>query len=104
MKILHKINIVFLSFILFVGLFSLLNRDALVFLLIAVFFLGLFQAFTGIILFLAHPRDVSKQLYVGGLLLFGLLCFTEWFWMLPPIPLALYYSYILYMANQSKPV
>lgn len=53
-------------------------------------------------LFLASPQAIHRQLYVGGLGLFGLLCYTEWLWMLPPIPLACYFSYQLYIETHSK--
>lgn len=97
MKTLHHFNIIFLSIILLIGLYTLFNNDAIFILLTSVFFLGLFQAITGIILFLKAPKDISRQLYIGGLSVFGILCYAEMFWMLPPIPLALYFSYMIYI-------
>lgn len=104
MHIVFKINIVFICVILLTGLFSLLNFDTVFFLLIALFFTGIFQGISGIILFLASPQAIHRQLYVGGLGLFGLLCYTEWLWMLPPIPLACYFSYQLYIETHSKTI
>lgn len=102
MKTLYHLNIIFFSIILLIGLYTLFNNDAIFILLTSVFFFGLFQGLTGIILFLKAPKDISRQLYIGGLILFGILCYTEMFWTLPPIPLALYFTYMISIKKQTK--
>jgi hypothetical protein len=62
--------------------------------------LGIFQASTGIILFILYPNRIGYQLYAGGLVLFALLCLSSWLWIIPILPLAMYYTYILHINSQ----
>ncbi len=63
--------------------------------------LGVFQVSTGILLFILYPNRVDYQLYAGGLVLFALLCLSSWLWMVPVVPLAMYYTYIVHINSQS---
>lgn len=67
-------------------------------------FLGVFQGITGLILFIHKPFSTRFQLYMGGLLLFLGSCYLPWekSWMLLPIPLSLYFTFMLYTINPEK--
>jgi len=98
MKTLKYINHSFFGILIIGGVGSLFFSELLLFLAIGIFFFGVFQAFFGIILFLAYPKNISYQIYTVGLLGFALICLLrhEWLWLIPPIPLALYFTYILH--------
>ena len=63
-----------------------------------------FQVITGIVLFISRPRSIRFQLYVGGLILFILTCYLpiENAWMVLPIPLALYFTFMIHTVHQQK--
>ncbi len=63
--------------------------------------LGIFQASTGIVLFIRYPKHLGYQLYMGGLALFALLSMSSWLWIIPILPLTLYYSFLLHINSQS---
>lgn len=66
--------------------------------------LGLFQSITGIILFISRPRSIRFQLYIGGLILFILTCYLpiENAWMILPIPMAMYFTFMIHTVHQQK--
>ncbi len=66
--------------------------------------LGAFQAITGIILFIYKPFSTRFQIYMGGLLVFLGVCFLPWdqLWMILPIPLSLYFTFMLRTINPEK--
>ena len=68
------------------------------------FFLGIFQGITGLILFVYKPYSTRFQIYMGGLLLFLGACFLPWdqIWMILPIPLSLYFTFMMRTINPEK--
>ncbi|MEP0263857.1 hypothetical protein [Dokdonia sp.] len=66
--------------------------------------LGLFQSVTGIILFISRPRSIRFQLYIGGLILFIITCYLpiENAWMILPVPLALYFTFMIHTVHQKR--
>tara|TARA_R110001632_G_scaffold24795_7_gene68761 strand:- start:1686 stop:2006 length:321 start_codon:yes stop_codon:yes gene_type:complete len=102
MKTLQNINIFLLGLTILLGLLSIINTSFLIGTMISLFILGVFQGFTGIILFLSHPSRIQYILYISGLLFVLLLIWldSEWLWMIPPIPMALYFTFLL---NTNKP-
>lgn len=65
---------------------------------------GLFQAITGIILFISRPRSIRFQLYIGGLILFIITCYLPIpnAWMILPVPLALYFTFMIHTVHQKR--
>ena len=102
MKTLQNINVFFLGITILLGLLGIINTSFLIGALISLFLLGVYQGFTGIILFLSHPARIQYILYISGLLTVFLLIWlgTEWLWMIPPIPMALYFTFLLHTKNQ----
>tara|TARA_R110002051_G_scaffold88673_2_gene156245 strand:- start:62515 stop:62835 length:321 start_codon:yes stop_codon:yes gene_type:complete len=98
MKTLQKINVFFLSMTILLSLLSIINTSFLIGTMISLFLLGVYQGFTGVILFLSHPARIQYVLYLSGLLFVFLLIWldTEWLWMIPPIPLAMYFTFLLH--------
>ena len=72
--------------------------------LLILFFIGCFQVLLGFILFLNRPNSIRFQLYVGGLLLFLFTCFLPFrnSWMILPIPLLLYFTFMIHTVHQKK--
>jgi hypothetical protein len=97
MKTLQNINIFFLGMTILLGLLSIINTSFLIGTMISLFFLGVYQGFTGVVLFLSHPTRIQYILYISGLIFVLLMIWleTEWLWMIPPIPLALYFTFLL---------
>ena len=71
---------------------------------ILAFLIGLFQGITGLLLFIHKPYSTRFQMYMGGLLVFTGLCFLPWdnIWMILPIPLSLYFTFMLRTINPDK--
>ena len=86
------------------GLVGFVEKELWVLALIYMFFLGLFQCITGIILFISNPHNTYFQTYIGGLLLFTSFCFLPWEygWIILPIPLSIYFSFMLHITNIEK--
>lgn len=98
MKTLQNINVFFLGMTILLGLLSIINTSFLIGTMISLFLLGVYQGFTGVVLFLSHPARIQYILYISGLLSVFLLIWleTEWLWMIPPIPMALYFTFLLH--------
>ena len=104
MKTLKYINnFLIIVLILSVGL-KLIYKGGWLDVLLLLFIIGSFQVFFGFILFLIHPNSIRFQLYVGGFLLFLLTCFIpfENSWMILPIPLLLYFTFMIHTVHQEK--
>jgi len=67
-------------------------------------FLGLFQGIIGFVLFLDKPFSTRFQLYMIGLLVFVGLCLLPWeyAWVIIPIPLSFYFTFMLRTINPEK--
>lgn len=65
---------------------------------------AVFQVITGLILFISRPKSTRFQLYIGGLLLFVITCYLpiKYAWMILPIPLALYFTFMIHTVHQKK--
>lgn len=104
MKIIQFINNGILTICIFSGLLGFIDSGgwAAIGWLSAPF--GLFQSITGIILFFLRPRSIRFQLYIGGLMLFILTCYLpiENAWMILPIPLALYFTFMIHTVDQQR--
>ena len=98
MKTLKYVNHTFIGILILLALSTIFIEQWLGFLAIGLFFLGVFQVFFGFILFIAYPRNISYQIYMVGILGFAILCFlkVESLWFIPPIPLALYFTYMVH--------
>ncbi len=66
--------------------------------------LATFQVLTGIVLFLTRPRSIRFQLYIGGLVLFMITYHLpiKNAWMILPIPLSLYFTFMIHTIHQQK--
>lgn len=104
MKTTTTINYFLMGIWMLIGLLGFIDNGFWMIGAMYAFLLGLFQGITGLILFLHKPFSTRFQLYAGGLLLFSGSCFLPWeySWMLLPIPLALYFTFMLRTINPEK--
>lgn len=104
MKTTTNINYYLMGFWIILGLAGFYEEAFWFFGAIYAFFLGVFQVITGLILFLHKPFSTRFQLYVGGLVVFLGSCFlpTEYIWQFLPIPLSLYFTFMLRTINPEK--
>ena len=104
MKTTREFNYLVMGVWLVIGLGGFLNSGIWAIGAIYSLFLGAFQGLTGLILFLYKPFSTRFQIYVGGLLLFIGACFLPWetVWMILPIPLSLYFTFMLRTINPEK--
>ena len=102
MKVLQHINFFLLSLTSVLAVLSIIDVSFIIGTMLSLLILGAYQGFTGIILFLSHPSKIQNILYLCGLLsVFLLGCLNiGWLWMIPPIPLALYFTFLLYAKKQ----
>lgn len=104
MKTTKIINYGFMGIWMCIGILGFIDNDFWIGGAIYSFFLGVFQGITGIVLFLYKPYSTRFQMYVGGLLLFLITCYLPWsnLWMILPIPLSLYFTFMLRTINPEK--
>lgn len=104
MKTTTNINDFLLGSCLFLGILGIFSNTFIGFAVLFVVILGIYQGLTGLMLFLYKPFSTRFQLYMGGILLFVSSCFLPWEygWMLLPIPLSLYFTFMLHTINPKK--
>ncbi len=104
MKNTTNINYYLMGLGMLLGLLGFIENGIWLLGAIYAFFLGLFQGITGLALFIYKPFSTRFQLYMGGILLFVGSCFLPWEygWMLLPIPLSLYFTFMLHTINPKK--
>lgn len=104
MKTTTNINYYLMGFWIVLGLGGFIEEGLWLLGAIYTFFLGIFQGITDLILFLHKPFSTRFQLYMGGLLVFLGSCYLPWeyVWMLLPIPLSLYFTFMLRTINPEK--
>ncbi|MFT5889923.1 MAG: hypothetical protein ACI9Y7_000011 [Dokdonia sp.] len=104
MKTLKNINNVLITFIIVSGVLGCINNGFWMMTSLLLLTMGSFQGITGCILFLLHPKSIRFQLYIGGLLLFVMTCYLPIpnAWMLLPIPLLMYFSFMIHTVHQER--
>ncbi len=104
MKTIKYTNIFLLVLTILSGISGLINNGFWMMTLLLVFIIGAFQGITGCILFLLHPKSIRFQLYIGGLVLFLLSCYLPIpkLWMVLPIPLLMYFTFMIHTVHQGN--
>ena len=104
MRTTRNINYFLMGVGILLSLLGLISNGFWLIAAVFAFFLGIFQGITGLFLFMYKPFSTRFQLYIGGLLLFLGSCYLPWekSWMLLPIPLSLYFTFMLYTINPEK--
>lgn len=105
MKTLKSINNVLLTLMLLSGVLGFINPRFWMISIVFLLTIGTFQGITGCILFLLHPKSIRFQLYIGGLLLFVITCYLPIpnLWMILPIPLLMYFTFMIHTVHQERP-
>lgn len=103
MKTLFYLNSFFIGIPIVLCLGGILHSDLFFWGLWSLFPLGIFQSISGIIVCIKNYKQIQYQLYVYGLLLFGVLClFESILAFILPIPLALYFTFMIYNNPNKK--
>jgi hypothetical protein len=104
MKTLKYINNILLTLMIISGVLGFINNGFWIISTLLLLTMGCFQGITGCILFILHPKSIRFQLYVGGLLLFMMTYYLPipHLWMILPIPLLMYFSFMIHTVHQEK--
>lgn len=108
MKTLYTINNLILVSLGIVLLLTLVENSFAMLFAIGLIPLGIYQGATGIVLFIKDYRNTGLKVYILGLIHtlfwmtldgfgFGFIGWdTNWLWMIPPIPMAIYFTFLLH--------
>lgn len=104
MKTLTYINTFLLITLIVSGILGYIEESFWLLTMILPVIIGLYQGLVGVVLFIMQPTSVRFQLYVGGLILFISSCYlpTPNLWMVLPIPLLLYFTFMIHTVHQKK--
>ena len=104
MKTTKIINYFLMGLCIILGLLNFIINGFWILAAICLFLLGVFQGITGLLFFMYKPFSTRFQLYMGGLLLFLGSYYLPWekSWMLLPLPLSLYFTFMLHTINSEK--
>lgn len=104
MKTLKYINTFIILLLIVSSSLSIINNESWIAVMILLFIMGCFQGISGLILFFLHPKSIRLQLYIGGLVLFISTCYIPIsnLWMILPIPLLLYFTFMIHTVYQKK--